>query len=197
MGDGQGQMGPGQSVGHEDQGQDGHDIAQDPPGALQGDDGQHRAGEGGHPGGLAQPLGHVVDLILGHPPGDPGQDHQRDVDGAAEGAEDLAPGELVLEHMLIQRLGQQDQGEGEAQMDAALGHEVLQTVHTGVDVEQRHGEGHHGGDLDVQVALALLQGLSRGQLAVQGRYVYLLELFVFFSHKSVLSPIPFSSSIPF
>ena len=186
MGDGPGQVRAGQGVGHKDEGQRRHDIAQHTAGALQRHKAQGGAGEDGHPGGLAQTLGHMVDLVLGHPPANPAQDDECNINHPANGAEGLVAGEFVLKHMLVERLGQQNQRHSKSQMDAALGDEILQAENAGPDVEECHTERHNGGNLDKFILFPFLYRLSRSQFAVQRGYVYFLVFFFCHSIESFL-----------
>ena len=106
MGNGPGQVWTSQGIGHKDQGQHRHNVAQYPTGALQHHKSQRCAGKDGHPGGLAQTLGHVMHLVLSHPPSDPAQDDQCNIDDPANGTEGLIAREFIFEHVLIERLCQ-------------------------------------------------------------------------------------------
>ncbi len=161
-----------------------------PEAQEQHDDGQHRAGEGRHPRRVAQALGQVVHLVHRHDHGDPREHDQADIEHAAGGAERLAAGELVLEAMLIERLRQQDQRQREREVDAALGHIVVESAEARPDVEQGHAEGENRGGLDENVALAVLQSFRRGELAVERGYVDLLDLafFLFVCHTLISFP---------
>ena len=188
MRDRQRQMRAGQRVGDEDEREDRHDVAEGAARRLQHDDGQHRAGEGRHPGRLAQTLGQVMYLVHRHDHGNPCEDDEADVEHAAGGTERLAARELILEAMLVERLGQQDQRQREGEVDTALRDIVVQAVEAGPDVEQGHAEGKHSGSLDEDVALALLQGLRRGKLTVERGDVDLLDFVFLFLISHISSP---------
>ncbi len=133
--DGQGQIRTGERIGDEDEREDRHDVAEGAAGALEDDDDEAGAREGRHPGRLAQTLGEVMDLVLRHPDGNPGEDDEDHIKRAAGGAEGLAAGEFILENVLVKGLGEQDQREGEAQMHAALHGVVEQAEKAGVNME--------------------------------------------------------------
>ena len=131
----------------------------------------------------------MVHLVHRHDDGGPGENDQRNIENAACGTEGLAAGKLILEAVLVQRLGQQDQRKRKGQVDAALSDIVVKAVEARPDVEQRHTEGKHGGDLDKDVSLALFQGLRSSKLTVELAYVDLLVFFflVVISHMIFLS----------
>ena len=126
-----------------------------------------------------------MDLVLRHPYGDPCEDDEEHIKRAADGTECLAAGEFILENVLIERLGEQDQREGEAQMHAALHGVVEQAEKAGINMEGGHQEGDDGHHNEL-VALTLFESSCCCQFAVKRGYVDLFVFFVF-GHKRILS----------
>ena len=186
MRDGHGQIRTGERIGDEDERENRHDIAEGAAGALEDDDDEAGAREGRHPGRLAQTLGEVMDLVLRHPDGDPGEDDEDHIKRAAGGAEGLAAGEFILENVLVEGLGEQDQREGEAQMHAALHGVVEQAEKAGVNMEGGHQEGDDGGHHNELVALTLFESSRCCQFAVKRGDVDLFDFFLI-GHKRILS----------
>ena len=127
-----------------------------------------------------------MDLVLRHPYGDPCEDDEEHIKRAADGTEGLAAGEFILENVLIERLSEQDQREGEAQMHAALHGVVEQAEKAGVNMEGGHQEGEYRGELDKLVALTLFEGSRCCQFAVKRGDVDLFDFFLI-GHKRILS----------
>ena len=127
-----------------------------------------------------------MDLVLRHPYGDPCEDDEEHIKRAADGTEGLAAGEFILENVLIERLSEQDQREGEAQMHAALHGVVEQALEARVDVEGGHQEGDDGGHHNELVALTLFESSRCCQFAVKRGDVNLFDFFLI-GHKRILS----------
>ena len=127
-----------------------------------------------------------MDLVLRHPYGDPCEDDEEHIKRAADGTEGLAAGEFILENVLIERLGEQDQREGEAQMHAALHGVVEQAEKAGVNMEGGHQEGDDGGHHNELVALTLFESSRCCQFAVERGDVNLFDFFLI-GHKRILS----------
>ena len=125
VGNGQREIRSGEGIGHKDNGQGRHNVAQRSARALQYQESEGCARKGSHPGGLTETLCQMMNLIYSHPDGHPGENDQRDINDAAYHAEALVVCEFVLEYMLVQRLRQQHNRQRKCKMDAALGNIIV------------------------------------------------------------------------